>query len=103
MRGDNRVAGAVTSPRPVVIRPDRMTWALFSLLMAGLLLLGAYLLVPKLTAPRAEWVQTIPQMVATEGGVVPVEWIVRLRVGDETIEARFLSEREATYMEQATR
>jgi len=91
------------APRQVVIRPDRMTWALFSLLVLGLLLLGAYLLVPLLTHTRAEWIATIPQMVATEGGQIPIEWIVRLRVDDEMIEARFLSEREAAYMEQATR
>lgn len=105
----------IPKPSPsVVVRPDwigsdrhertnGMAWALFSLLVLGLLLLGAYALLPLCLGPPMRYLDTLVQYVATPSGQAPVEWIVRLEIGGERVEARCLSEGEALRLKDAAR
>ena len=70
-------------------------WAMVVLMALAILLRGGVRLAEVLTAPKAEYVDTMVQYMATPGGQVPVQWVVRLRVAGEPVEAACMTECEA--------
>lgn len=73
----------------------RLVWGLIGVLLVGVCACATVAILPLATAPRGEYAETLVIYVATTGGQQAVEWIVRLRIDGELVEARCVSEREA--------
>jgi len=81
----------------LVLEYRRVTRWLAGVLLAGVLGLTAWGVIPLLLGPRGRYVDTLVLYAA--GSVA--EWVVRLEIGGELVEARFLSEREADALRDA--
>ena len=94
----------VENPALLVLwRTERLTWGLLVVLLMIVLIVGTYAILPLFLRPRASYIDTLVIYASDAGGQTPIEWIVRLAIGGEVVEARCMSEREAVRIKDATR